>query len=140
MENKKLSPLLGGLIGGGIILVLSVLLMLLSAALFLGRDNPVSYVILAACLSLGVASLLGGYISGRLSGLMTGCVYACIMALILMACGASFIPNDEADLVTRVAPPLCVALPCLAGGYFSTVKKAKSADEIRKRVKKRIKN
>lgn len=136
-ENKlTLNPLLGGLIGGAAIPLMSVLLMLCLAAAFVGSADPASHTLTAACISIGLSGMAGGFLAVKLGGALISGVYAAVTTLVLLGVLCAFFPESQ-SLLARVLPPLAAALAPLLGGYIAAGRKQTKADIIKKAAKKR---
>lgn len=129
------SPLAGGLVGGAVIPAAAVIFMLIFAAVITGTADPASYVLLSACGALALGGLAGGFTAVKLTGALISGVYSAVAALLIMALISVFIPLAEEGVLSRVLPPLILALSPLLGGYIGLGKRKTQADIIKKAKK-----
>lgn len=134
-KNTGLSPVLCGLIGGAAVPAAALLGMLLTAAAFMGTEDPNSYVLLSACVALAVGGAAGGFLSVKLGGAMISSVISAVTALVIMAAVSVFTP-ESTGVLARVLPPMVLALSPLLGGYLGMGKKQTRADAVKKAARK----
>ncbi len=130
-KSATFHPLAGGLIGGAVIPAAAVLFMILSAAVIAGMDDPASYVLVCACVSVGLGGLIGGFTAVKLTGVLIGGVYSAVSALIIMAGISVFVPETQ-GILSRVLPPIILAVSPLLGGYVGLGKKQTQADMVKR--------
>lgn len=137
-SNTTLHPLLGGLIGGAVIPVAAVILSVLAAAVLSGTSDPNSYVLVSACAAVALGGCIGGFLAVKLTGALISGVYSAVAALVIMAAVSAFLPESE-GVLSRILPPVILAVSPLLGGYLGLGKKKTGADVIKKATKQRIK-
>lgn len=135
-RESLLTPLLGGMIGGGAMLIISVIAMLVSAAVCMGAEDPAAYTLLAACVALGLSGTAGGFLSVKLGGALISAVCAAVTVLLILGAVSAFLPESE-GLLPRLLPPVIAAITPLLGGYIALGRKQTKADIIKKAAKKR---
>lgn len=129
-KNNTLHPLAGGLMVGAAIPAAAVIFMILFAAVISGMSDPASYVLICACVSLFIGGAAGGFTAVKLTGALISAVYSAVAALIIMAGISVFTPESE-GVLSRILPPVILALSPLLGGYTGLGKKKSQADMVK---------
>lgn len=138
MKNDKktnISPIVFGLLGGLAATAAFVVGALTFAAVFLGTDDPNSYVLISACIAVFLGGTVGGILSVKLSGAFISAVVSAVTSLLIMAVISMFVP-ESGGILSRVLPPMVLTVSTLLGGYMALGKKQTRADAVKKAAKK----